>query len=68
MIKQMTVAECDICGIIQRAKGRNGQYNETDYTIPDGWIKGKGNPNMCICPDCDRALRARAPKHDNEQI
>ena len=67
MIKQITVAECDICGFVQQAKERNGQYNETDYTIPDGWVHGKGNPNICICPDCNKTLRAKSIRYNNKE-
>ena len=37
MLKQIWIAECDLCGKIERAKAVSGQYNETDYTLPDGW-------------------------------
>lgn len=56
MIKQITVAECDICGKTEKAKSVCGQYNETDYTTPDGWMRSTTNGQFCICPDCREKL------------
>lgn len=52
MIKQITVAECDICGTTQAAKPVQGQYNETDYKLPPGWMMSEANRQFCICPRC----------------
>lgn len=59
MIKQITVAECDICGRTDKAKTRYGQYNETDYVLPDGWVKSPVNGKVCLCPMCWKAVQAR---------
>ena len=52
MIKQVTIAECDICGTTQQAKPVQGQYNETDYQLPPGWMMSEANKKFCICPKC----------------
>lgn len=36
MIKQITVAECDICGRTEKAIPETFR-NETNYTLPEGW-------------------------------
>ena len=56
MLKQICVAECDICGKIKEAKTTLGQYNETEYLLPDGWESGKGNKAVCICTECLKLL------------
>ena len=56
MIKQIFVAECDICGATQRALQQTGRYNETDYALPQGWEKSETNGKFCICPACWRKL------------
>lgn len=55
MIKQITVAECDICGTTQNAKLVTWQ-NETNYTLPIGWVQSKANQQFCICPECWKKL------------
>lgn len=52
MIKQITVAECDICGVTEKAKPVAGQYNDTDYKLPEGWMTSEANRQFCICPRC----------------
>ena len=58
MIKTITVAQCDICGKTEPAKAIPGQYNETDYTIPDSWKKSDTNKDFCICDQCRKKLEA----------
>lgn len=55
MIKQITVAECDICGMTQEAK-REIFRNESNYTLPPGWMQSEANRQFCICPECWRKL------------
>lgn len=55
MIKNITVAQCDICGKTVPAKRINGQYNDVEYTIPDGWHPGT-NPGVHLCEVCSAAL------------
>ena len=52
MIKQIIVAECDICGSTQKAKAMSDYRNGTDYTLPTGWMQSAANSNFCICPRC----------------
>lgn len=51
MLKQITIAECDLCGKTEPAKAAIGRYNETGYDLPDGWSKGHNN-NFILCPEC----------------
>ena len=51
MIRQIWVAECDLCGRMEVAKAKSGRYNENDYTLPDGWGYGH-NKNFTLCPEC----------------
>lgn len=55
MIKQITVAECDVCGKTEKAKEVSGRYNETEYVIPEGWKQGR-NDKVSICPRCAAKL------------
>ena len=51
MLKQIWIAECDLCGKTENAKRALGKYYETGYTLPDGWGYGH-NKNFIICPEC----------------
>ncbi len=61
MLKQITIAECDLCGKTEPAKAVSGRYNETDYTLPDGWGYAH-NKDFVLCPECLSA-RERANVH-----
>lgn len=53
MIKQITVAECDICGRIESAVWRYSQREDTGwYEEPEGWHRSPGNAEMILCPAC----------------
>lgn len=56
MIEQIMIAQCDICGVTQKAKPKPGQYNETEYTVPDGWVRSETNDKFCICAQCAKKL------------
>ncbi len=57
MIKQIWIAECDICGKTEKAQIMLGRYyNDNEHTLPDGWIRLK-NKDICICPDCASVLK-----------
>lgn len=49
------IAACDICGEIEDAKAVSGQYNETEYTVPDGWLKVSFS-SVILCPKCRKKL------------
>ncbi len=51
MIKQITVAECDICGKTQKAVLRGTQRDEY-YGLPNGWYHSKVNDQLCFCETC----------------
>lgn len=51
MIRQVWIAECDLCGHTEKAKAKSGRCNETDYTLPDGWGYGH-NKDFTLCPEC----------------
>ena len=55
MIKQIYVCECDICGVVEKAKAVNAYRNDTDYQMPNDWTHGK-NSEICICPTCSEKL------------
>ncbi len=67
MIKTITVAQCDICGKTEPAKAVNGQYNETEYTIPNGWKTSETNKEFCICYGCKMKLEAPAVNYRREK-
>lgn len=58
-IKEITVAVCDWCGMMENAKVWGYQYNEPCYDYPDGWIKAPGNENMALCPACAERMKAK---------
>lgn len=58
MIKTVTVAICDICGHVERAKETQGRYNETAYELPPGWAEG-ATGSVHMCPNCYEKLSER---------
>ena len=36
MLRQIWIAECDLCGKIEPAQHTNGRY-EPEYVLPAGW-------------------------------
>ncbi len=58
MIRQIWIAECDLCGHREDAKAVSGRYNETDYTLPNGWGYGH-NKDFTLCPECLARKSAR---------
>lgn len=64
MIKQVWIAECDLCGHTEKAKAKSGRYNETDYTLPDGWGVGH-NKYFILCPECLASESARRADSDD---
>ncbi|MBR3623056.1 MAG: hypothetical protein IKN43_06895 [Selenomonadaceae bacterium] len=50
-LKQLWIAQCDLCGKIENARINTGQYNEVERTLPVGWGYVH-NKNMHLCPEC----------------
>lgn len=65
MIQQREVCICDICGHMEVAQEKPGQYNDVFYTAPEGWSKGSAPSSADICPACAKLL---AVKHGNSRI
>lgn len=59
MLKQMTVAVCDICGNTEHAKLVNDCRNDYIYTLPDGWTSSRVNGNVHMCPACAELLQRK---------
>ena len=57
MLKQTTLAVCDICGHTEQAKAVCGYYNRVDYLLPDGWTYATHNPSVHLCPNCTEKLQ-----------
>lgn len=55
MIKQIWVAQCDLCGKIENARMTSGRYNEQEATLPIGWSKGY-NKDVHCCPECSKRI------------
>ena len=51
MIKQIRVAECDLCGKKELARRTSGRYCRAEYELPLGWGRGE-NKDFCLCPQC----------------
>lgn len=56
MIKQIWIAECDVCGKTAKARVGSGQYNEEVHNLPPDWHRGH-NKDFCLCPDCYKRLK-----------
>lgn len=56
MIKEITVAQCDICGFSEPAKAVTVQYNETAYMLPKGWAQSVIDAHISFCPKCSELL------------
>ena len=55
MLKNITIAICDICGRMEQAVMRGNQRDEY-YDVPDGWQRTSENHEFCICPKCWKKL------------
>jgi len=53
MIKQIWIAQCDVCGLIETARMVRGRYNDTEATLPVGWGHGH-NKDVHLCPECSK--------------
>lgn len=53
MIKQIWIAQCDLCGKTEEAGRRTsiGQYNEAGHTLPKGWGYGY-TEKIHLCQEC----------------
>lgn len=58
MIKQMWIAECDLCGHREKAKAEWSDYNDIKHELPDGWSRAY-NDNFIICPECLAKIERR---------
>ena len=56
MLKQVWIAECDLCGKVERAK-ETVANGETIYTLPYGWAWGISDIKCTVCPECIRERR-----------
>ena len=59
MLKQIWIAECDLCGASEPAQAKIGRYNDTDYELPVGWKQGH-NKDFCVCPDCAQKVKVNS--------
>ena len=48
MIKQVWVAQCDLCGKMENARVVPGRYNEQQATLPIGWSNGYNKDKIFI--------------------
>ena len=55
IIKQIWVAQCDVCGKTENARIMVGAYNDEVHTLPVGWGYGY-NENMHLCPECSKRI------------
>lgn len=51
MIKQVYIAECDVCGAVEKAQ-LGDYWNDENVILPKGWEKSSTNNDFCICPKC----------------
>lgn len=63
MMKQEMLCTCDICGTSEKAQRVSGQYNETSYVPPKGWISSAINRDVHLCPKCVAVFEKRAVEH-----
>ena len=54
-LKQLWIAQCDLCGKIKNLRITTGQYNEVECTLPTDWRYGR-NKNMHLCPECAKRI------------
>lgn len=55
MIKQIWIAQCDLCGKMENARIIMDQYNEEGHTLPIGWGEGY-NKDVHLCPECSKRM------------
>ena len=59
MIKKVWIAQCDLCGKMEKARLVDGQYNEQQPTLPIGWSEGYNKDFHC-CPECSKRIAKEA--------
>lgn len=57
MIKDIKVAQCDVCGRIDPAVRNYDQRDGEWYEMPKGWHKTPVNSGMILCPVCWNKLK-----------
>lgn len=61
MLKQIWIAECDLCWKVERAKVERAKENisnaGTIYMLPYGWAWGISDIKCAVCPECIRERR-----------
>lgn len=61
MLKQITIAVCDICGTTEKAAPALNAQGEYLYYLPENWTVAAGNRCVHMCPTCTEKL-TRQPK------
>ena len=59
MLKQVTVAVCDICGATEPARLVFDSRNDYIYTLPEGWATARANNNVHMCQACTELLNRK---------
>lgn len=55
MIKQIWIAQCDVCGKMENARIMMGRYNEEEHMLPIGWGNGY-TEDIHLCPECSKRM------------
>ena len=55
MIRNVTVAICDVCGFTEQALIDSNPDIPNKYKLPEGWGTGHSE-EIHICPNCKRKL------------
>ena len=55
MIKKIWIAQCDLCGKMEKAMLVDGQYNEQQPTLPIEWGNGY-TEDIHLCPECSKRM------------
>ncbi len=62
MLKQIWIAECDLCGKRVPARRTSGRNNEPEFVLPAGWTRGASNYSFTVCPECAEVVSTKKLK------
>lgn len=56
------VYACEVCGRTVTLVPERRGYQPPRYWLPEGWLGGYRKRDVCMCPECSRAIRDEAER------
>ena len=58
MLKEIMMAECDLCGALEKPIRQQHIDAGESYALPDGWMRSCVNGQFCLCRECAQKFHA----------